>query len=514
LQEQIGKKVLWLILAGFWFLVGIFSKENAITFVAIIPVAIVVFGRNSFEEDLKKAALLALPSLLLSLFFWFGIRKPILGIAASLPPMPELMNDPFMKLVNGRYEPFTFAEKLNTCLYTWGMYLKLLVLPHPLTNDYYPKHIHMIQGGQMLMVVFSAVAHVGMAWYGIKALLERQPIAFAIVFYAATFSVVSNLFFPIGTTMAERFMFLPSLGFSLACALGVYALGQLWQGQKNRILFLGLLLIGLLYGAKTLTRNFVWFDDYTLFTTDIAYSPNSAKLNNAVAGVLQDHAATISDSADVNQMEREELYRDAKKHALKAIELHPTYNSAWLLLGNAHVFLGNILENKRNKPDEAIKEYNEAIKAYREVKRPRPDHPDVQRNLTVVYRDKGKLLGQKLGRVAEAVQTLEEGLKENDKDLELLRLAGVANGVAGNHSQALKYFEKGLSLKPDHVALLYNQAVAYRIMAQISAQQGNAAAAAENSRKADEIDAKWKAIDPNYNPAQAQDEAKITNTER
>ena len=44
--------------------------------------------------------------------------------------------------------------------------------------------------------------------------------------------------------------------------------------------------MALVYSVRTVLRNPVWKDNYTLFTTDIEYSPNSAKLRNACGGEL------------------------------------------------------------------------------------------------------------------------------------------------------------------------------------------------------------------------------------
>jgi hypothetical protein len=55
----------------------------------------------------------------------------------------ELMNNPFLKVQNGVYTAFDFSEKMGTVFYTLGKYIILLIAPHPLTHDYYPKHIEM-----------------------------------------------------------------------------------------------------------------------------------------------------------------------------------------------------------------------------------------------------------------------------------------------------------------------------------------------------------------------------------
>ena len=45
-----------------------------------------------------------------------------------------------------------------------------------------------------------------------------------------------------------------------------------------------LLLVG--YSAKTITRNPIWHNNFTLFTHDVQYSTNSAKLQTAAGGEL------------------------------------------------------------------------------------------------------------------------------------------------------------------------------------------------------------------------------------
>ena len=60
-------------------------------------------------------------------------------------------------------------------------------------------------------------ARIGLIGYSIWSLWKqkRDPLVFGILFYLITLSVVSNLVFPIGTNMAERFLFMPSIGFCL-----------------------------------------------------------------------------------------------------------------------------------------------------------------------------------------------------------------------------------------------------------------------------------------------------------
>jgi tetratricopeptide (TPR) repeat protein len=515
-----NKAVLYNIGAVCAFIFSIFSKENAVTFLAIIPAALYFFTNKS----IPKIALQSTPFLLIVVVFWFGIRGPILGEAASVigsenAPATELMNDPFLKIENNRYVSFTTDERLSTVLYTWLKYIKLLVVPHALTNDYYPKHIRtdmdIIPTFQMGQVLFSLFLHLGLGILLLLGTLKKRPYAFFILFYLATFSVVSNLIFPIGSNMAERFMFLPSVGFSTLCAMGLYELISrarkrevgIVEAMKMPTAILGIVCI--LYSIKTISRNRAWYDDYTLFTTDIVNSPYSAKLNNAVSGVLQEKA-----NHTTNQIERKQLVEDALSYSNIATGLHPTYNNAWLLRGNANVILGNIAEarggaetNSQSKAtlfNNALTYFDAGIYAYNEVMRLRPNHPDVKRNYGVVYRDRGKLLGRRLGKLDESMASIEKSLTFSIKDFESFRLLGVAYGMKGmqlqqagqnqlgveSHYKAISYFEKSLEMNPKSVPILYNLEVAYRQLGIVE--------------KITEYNSRWKEIDPSYDPSKQQ----------
>ena len=533
----------WLLYMGgatLVFFMALFCKESAIPFLAIIPLALYFFTK----ADLTTIAIRTLPFVVAVGIFWVGIRNPILDLGSKGAPAPEFMNDPFMSLedqTNGTRAyvswddkekcPGCSSKKYGTIMYTWVEYLRLLAIPHPLTNDYYPKYIRAVETSKLETkgytledvdgrkrfykdniptlsspkVLLSIFLHLGMAALALFGLLRRKPYAFALIFYAATFSVVSNLFFPIGTNMAERFMFMPSVGFSLICALGLVELAKL-TNPKNKeglqahamavplAVFIG---VTALYSIKTFIRNFDWKSDYTLFTRDMAVSTTSAKLNNAVSGVLQEQV-NKTESA----IEKEQILIRALRHSKNAIELHPTYNNAWLLYGNANVMLGNI-RDQGGKLDEALAFYNESIKAYNEVNRLRPDHADVPVNLTVAYRDLGKLLGQKMGRLPEAIQAFEASNKwAKGRDIEVLRLMGVAYGISNNHQKAIESFNQALAVLPDNAAVLFNLEVAYQQLAAMAAN--DPAKQQEYMTKALEYQQKWKAIDPNYDPRAGQ----------
>jgi hypothetical protein len=120
------KWLLYMAAAVFSFLIALFSKESAIPFLVIIPAAVYFFQK---EVQIPVIVKRTIPFFLTVFIFWFGVRNNILNLKGD-PPAPELMNDPFMKLVpqgNQRtYVPFNSTEKNGMILYTWLEYLRLL----------------------------------------------------------------------------------------------------------------------------------------------------------------------------------------------------------------------------------------------------------------------------------------------------------------------------------------------------------------------------------------------------
>jgi len=87
--------------------------------------------------------------------------------------------------------------------------------------------------------------------------------------------------FNIGTFMNERFMFVPLLGFTIILAFVFKKLLENKKTQNTIVSFL--LILALSFSIKTISRSFAWKDNYTLFTTDVKTSTNSAKVNVSAA---------------------------------------------------------------------------------------------------------------------------------------------------------------------------------------------------------------------------------------
>jgi len=369
----------------------------------------------------------------------------------------ELMNNPFLKIQGNQYVSFTGIEKLAPNFYTLGKYIVLLIFPHPLSHDYYPRTIDIMQFSDW-QVILSVLLYLGLAIGFFVFYKKDKYISFAILFFLATLSIVSNIVFPIGTNMSERFIFIPSLGYAIILA----RLITKYISNYKLIWALSSIIL-LAYSVKTVLRNNVWKDDFTLFTTDVLHNDRSAKLLNAAGGALSTVAADMPDGP-----KKTEYLNKAIGYLDKATKIHPSYRNAYLLLANSHYYL---------------KEYEKSILYYDQSLKYDPDFKDAIKNLPIVLREGGRHMGQNVKDYELAEKWLLRAVQMNPQDYESTRLLGITYGIRGYHEKAIQFFQKAIDLRPDLADNYTTMGTAYQ-------QMGNLEKAREYYNKAVELDPK------------------------
>jgi protein O-mannosyl-transferase len=118
------------------------------------------------------------------------------------------------------------------------------------------------------------------------------------------FLPASNLFFPVGFVVAERVLYMPSMGFCILVGFGWtqiaaqirYAIlteihiatpnfGVGFRLKKLAWLMLGILILS--HGCKTYSRNQDWQDEYKIFSSGLKVNHRNAKLFNNVGHALE-----------------------------------------------------------------------------------------------------------------------------------------------------------------------------------------------------------------------------------
>ena len=307
-------KIYKLFLSGFIFFIALLSKENALTWIGVWLFWL-IFTHKSFS---KKYIINSFVVLLIPAALFLFIRSQVLGAFLYTDVPKELLNNPFVDS--------TKSQEIATVLFTWLVYFKLLIFPHPLTHDYYPKQIPILNFGDF-RVWLAIIMVLAIIYILIKSWKKNPIIAFAILMFIANFSMVSNLLFNVGTFMNERFVFSASAGFTLVAGW----LFTKWGERSPKWAMYVLIAILALYGVKTVSRSFAWKDNLTLFTTDAKISKNSAHVNAAAGESLIEVAKKTN-----NLLQQEKLLNDAIKYLNKSATIYPENYSAYHFLGEAY----------------------------------------------------------------------------------------------------------------------------------------------------------------------------------
>jgi hypothetical protein len=316
LRYAATNNIVWMIVMAFMFLLSILAKESTLPFFVVIPLSLYYFTESS-----KKQMTHIVIALGVTFLIYLAIRINVIGFlfgSGSGGGDLDLLNEPFKNAVG--------TEKLGTILFTWLLYLKLLIFPHPLTHDYYPFHIayHSLSD---LWVILSILTYLGLGIYALLDLKKKGVLSYSIWFYLLTFSIVSNLVIGLGTFMNERFMYIPSVGYCLAV---VYLLKE-WLPQKLKkpemaraigMGVLGVMAVGFI--IKTYTRIPDWKTNLDLDRAGVEISYNSAHSNQFYGyelyrksleeGITQDSAIALLDEALI--------------YVNRALAIHPTYGQS------------------------------------------------------------------------------------------------------------------------------------------------------------------------------------------
>ena len=507
-----NSKPLNLLWASLVFFLGLMSKENAITFVVVVPLTIYFFTKTTVKKTLIPTACLLAVSVIFII-----IRTVALGSLMNADISNELLNNPFLDA--------TTTQKYATILLTWGKFLVLLLFPHPLTHDYYPKQIPIIGLGD-IRAILPLLIYLLMFVYAFWRFRKKEIIAYCILFYGITFSIQSNLVFPIGTFMNERFMFIPLLGFCIVIAylLADKVSKRFGETASRNAIFVVVGAMLLLYSVKTISRNPVWYDDYTLFTTDVKTSSNSAKCTVSAGGQTLERAEKEPD-----QVKKKKMIADAIAFLNRGISIHPKYVAGYLLLGKAMIDLEDYKASRQYYEialqispghKEALnnwlycaqvsaknKYYSEAEVSYRKLIQYEPDNVDLYLGLSGVYENVARIdsvvalmnrvlvkqpnsaaalskLGEMYGKYYNnldiSIEYLMKAYAISPTDASLLENLGVAYGLKKDFPKSIDFFNKAITAKPDNPQLYMNLAGSY-------ANLGDKQKAAECKAKAIEL---------------------------
>lgn len=387
------------------FFLSLLCKESAVSFIIIIPLVLYVFYKQSWKEIGRVIVPFVAPFVV-----YFILRLMVLdGVSAT--GLTHLLNNSFVES-NG------ILDRLASSSYLLLLYFQKLLVPVGLCWDYgYPviKYIPLSSGLGMASVAGAVI----LAAVGIYLLFKRNVFGWAIICIIASLSLVLNFLVLIGANFAERFLFTPSLFFTIALAVAFsYGLNQTkYQGITKGLLAFVLVF----YSYQTFTRNLDWKNPESLFLSSLETHPESSRVQTAVGTLYRGKAEQMPPSP-----QQEKLYMKALKHYELAVKALDGNFEAWFNTGVIYQSTGRL--------DLAEKCFNKVV--------------EINAEYTGAYNNLGFLaFNRKDYTTALDYFMTADSLQPNNPKV-IGNIASAYHNM-GKYDQARPYYEKSLSLNPN-----------------------------------------------------------------
>ncbi len=389
------------------YLLALLSKETALTLVGVVVLHDFVYVREPEPRLLRRAALvlrcgaLRYAGYLLSTVAYLALRYLWLDLGDPRAGTTHLDN------------PLLFVEapwRQLSALEVALRYLWLLLFPARLSYDYSFDQIPLVTSpDDPRILLVAAVLALG-AGLAVASYRRAVDLFFALGLGLVTFSVISNLVIGIGTIMAERLLYLPSLGFCLAAPLAArWLLRRSRPGPWGDRIFVAIFAVAVaLHGERALVRNRDWVSDERLLLGDLEVSPRSAKVRANAGSVL------LSAGRFEEAVERYEA----------SLAIKPDYAKAAAQLGHALLKLG--------REEEAMGRYEQAVRA-------KTANAEAWNNLGFLLVDRG------IG-VDRGLTLIQVAVKLEPKNPSFLDSLGWAYFKQGRLEEARRWVQRSLEL--------------------------------------------------------------------
>lgn len=448
-----------IIFGSLFFVLALLSKESAIAFAAIIPLSWLMFR----SYTLKSALMNSLPLLSLSFLFML-VRYLILGTEYSGNDIPLLAN--VLNAANG------FAELSATKCVILFHNLKLLFFPWPLVWDRSYNQIPLANWNAILPWL-GLISYASLLIYALFRFRRNTVISFSIIFFFLASAPTNNLFFISGAVLGERFLFVPSIAFSIAVCYLIAWISKLDISNfekefKKRFAVLFAVLF-FVFSVLTFARVPDWKNNLALFRSGVEVAPNSSRTQYSLAS---EYMGIATKTADIN--ERNTLLSSSLVHFRRSLEIFPDNFQALYNTGICCALSGDTagaiqsyrktiqLNNKYMTAMnnlaviyEARKEFDSAAFYYKMALSVMPGEPVAVGNLSNMYFSKGLFLSQ-LGRRDEALLSYKTSISYNANNvMSINNVASLYTGVR-QFDSALVYLRRGYEVDARNQMIVEN----------------------------------------------------------
>jgi protein O-mannosyl-transferase len=387
--------------------IGLFSKESAV----VLPGVMLVYGLIWFDRTTWRRLAPAYAALALPFAAFFYLRAQ-----AHLHMVVPFTDNPLVDA--------DFWTARLTAFKVIGKFLWLFLWPARLSADYSYNAVPLFgwqawtweDAKALIGLAVCLGAALGAVILAVRRRRAEKPMLFFLVFFFVAILPTSNLVVFIGSIMAERFLYLPSVGLAGCVAAAIYALGQtpLRGPQTARVAWAALWLVCLGLAARTYARNQDWKDELSLWTSAVTVTPGNAKAHYNLANTLEILPGRQPEAIAEYQA---------------ALRIDPNH-------ADVHYNLANALSAVPGGLPEAVTEYQAALRI-------EPDRVESHNNLA-------NALARMPGRLPEAIAEYQAALRIRPASVEVHHnLANALLRLPGGQSEAIDEYHAALQIDPD-----------------------------------------------------------------
>ena len=387
------------------FILAIFSKEQALT-LPLLAVAYEHFYRADRRQTTWFEKVHRYGPLWLVAVAYALLRMRLMGAFAHATRMHTL----------------DMPQTLLSAVALVGQYAKMLLWPVRLSA------FHPFQASTHILdlPVLGGLAALAL-WGALFVFLWKRarPASFAVLWLFATLAPVLDARWMSAYVFAERYAYLPSVGF---CAVAGWGSAVLWRGAAARptvraALVASACVLVAMCAFRISTRVLVWQDDITLFTQALAVEPDDFRCHDALG-----LAYWIRGDADQAEREWKETLR-----------LEPNSNQTLELLGALYA--------QRKRYDLAIPLLERSLQL-------NPRNEDAHTNLGAAYAE--------TGRMDRAEEQFRAAVILSPANFNAHNLLGKLYFDSKRFSEAEGQFIQSLNCEPnlaayDHLGYIYEQ---------------------------------------------------------
>lgn len=443
-------KIVFLILSLVAFFFGLLSKEMAVTLPGVIFIYEMAFGREPLSRRIKWALIFA------------TVIIPYFILRSISLETQMLVNVPF-------------SRRLFTSFGLIAEFLRLLVLPVNLKAYYdFPIKQSFFEGNVLLSFVIVCLTITG----SILSIRYNRTVFFGMMWIFTTLFPVSGILRLIQPApMAERYLYIPSAGFSIVMgSVFLMIINRLvtlkdengsWidlfkHKYANMVTVSAMVLVGLMF-FMSLMNNAVYTDEMSFNKKRIKDAPNYWGSYAGLAEyydsqglfdkAIEEFKKAIECDPDMAVLYKnvggiygkQGRYDEAEKYLQKAISIDPNIYDAYNSLGAIYE-----KEGRLDKAEDALRKSIQVS----------PKNHASYYNLGVVYNKQGNL-DKAADAIIQAIRInpLEKRYPESLSTIYFNR--GIAYFKNGKFEKALEDFDKAVQYNPQNAQAIYNRGSVY-----------------------------------------------------